>query len=148
MEAIPHLKRSEVEPFIQVLEVVRGSGLLEKYDVDVAARIADVQEQVRTVAARYYGQKRQELHATPGVNKALPHLLMTDEIEKAAKLLDKRFPEPLLGYACVLVSRVVLDLPDERLADNWTSSLWSSRSRCQTSSWTWTSRGNGYSRTQ
>lgn len=95
-----------MEPFIQVLEVVRGSGLLEKYDVDVAARIADVQEQVRTVAARYYGQKRQELHATPGVNRALPQLLMTDEIEKAAKLLDKRFPEPLLGYACVLVSCV------------------------------------------
>lgn len=106
MEAIPHLKRSEVEPYLQVLEVVRGSGLLEKYDVDVAARIADVQEQVRTVAGRYYGQKREELHATPGVNRALPHLLMTDEIEKAAKLLDKRFPEPLLGYACVLSCRV------------------------------------------
>lgn len=55
------------------------------------------------MAARYYGQKRQELLETSGANKALPHLLMTDEIEKAAKLLDKRFPGPLLGYACVLV---------------------------------------------
>ncbi|KAH9837722.1 uncharacterized protein C8Q71DRAFT_754139 [Rhodofomes roseus] len=110
MEAIPNLKQSEVAPYIHILEVVRASGLLEKYDVDVAARIADVQEQVRTVAARYYGQKREELHATPGVNKALPHLLMTDEIEKAAKLLDKRFPEPLLGYAQLDIVSLVVDI--------------------------------------
>lgn len=37
-----------------------------------------------------------------GVNRALPLLLLTDEVEKAAKLLDKRFPESILG---------VLDLP-------------------------------------
>lgn len=103
MDAIPNLKASEVAPFIHILETVRASGLLEKYDVDVAARVTDVQEHVHTVAARYYGLKREELLATPGVNQALPHLLMTDEIEKAAKLLDKRFPEPILGYACVSV---------------------------------------------
>ncbi len=40
----------------------------------------------------------QELSSAPGVNRALPLLLMTDEIEKSAKLLDKRFPEPILGY--------------------------------------------------
>ena len=37
-----------------------------------------------------------------GVNRTLPLLFLTDEIEKAAKLLDKRFPDPLLGH---------LDLP-------------------------------------
>ncbi|KZT68058.1 hypothetical protein DAEQUDRAFT_766639 [Daedalea quercina L-15889] len=110
MEAIPNLKASEVAPYIHILEVVRGSGLLEKYDVDVAARIADVQEQVRTVAARYYGQKREELHATSGVNMALPHLLMTDEIEKAAKQLDKRFPEPILGYAQLDIVSLVVEV--------------------------------------
>ena len=40
----------------------------------------------------------QELQCATGVNRALPMLLMTDEIEKNAKLLDKRFPDPLLGY--------------------------------------------------
>ncbi|KAH9921152.1 uncharacterized protein B0H18DRAFT_956756 [Fomitopsis serialis] len=121
MEAIPNLKQSEVAPFIHILEVVRASGLLEKYDVDVAARVADVQEQVRTVAARYYGQKRQEFLAAPGVNKALPHLLMTDEIEKAAKLLDKRFPEPILGRLDIVslvvevqVPHFLIDLDDSR----------------------------------
>ena len=99
MDSIPHLKPSEVSPYLHVLEVVRESGLLERFDVDVVARIQDVQDQVRSVAGRYYEEKNRELHSAPGVNRALPYLLMTDEIEKAAKLLDKRFPEPLLGYA-------------------------------------------------
>jgi hypothetical protein len=31
----------------------------------------------------------------------LPLLLMTDEIEKSAKSMDKKFPEPLLGWVPV-----------------------------------------------
>lgn len=98
MDAIPHLKPSEIAPYLHVLEVVRDSGLLERFDVDVTARLQDVQDQIRSVSARFYDEKNRELHSAPGVNRALPYLLMTDEIEKAAKLLDKRFPEPILGY--------------------------------------------------
>ena len=99
MDGIPSVKPSEVEPFIQVLEHIRDSGLLERFgfDLDINARMTDIQNQVRQVAMRWYGLKLQELQSAPGVNRALPLLLMTDEIEKAAKLLDKRFPEPLLG---------------------------------------------------
>lgn len=97
MESLPNLKAAEVTPYISILNHIKDSGLLERFQVDINARIADIQEQVRTVSKRVYTQKSQELHAAPGVNKALPYLLMTDEIEKAAKLLDKRFPEPLLG---------------------------------------------------
>jgi len=32
-----------------------------------------------------------------GVNRALPLLMMTDEIEKSQKLIGKRFPDPVLG---------------------------------------------------
>ena len=98
LEGLPQIKPSDVAPYLSILEIVRHSGLLERYDVDVAARIAEIQGQVREVSARWYGQKLQELQAAPGVNRALPLLLMTDEIEKNAKLLDKRFPEPVLGY--------------------------------------------------
>lgn len=98
MDSIPNLKPSEIAPYLHVLEVVRESGLLDRFDVDVVARIQDVQDQVRSVAGRFYEEKNRELHSAPGVNRALPYLLMTDEIEKSAKLLDKRFPEPLLGY--------------------------------------------------
>ncbi|KAL0952399.1 hypothetical protein HGRIS_006675 [Hohenbuehelia grisea] len=97
MDALPNLKRSDVEQYLSVLEHVRDSGLVERFDVDISARMNDVQERVRQVAALFYESKMQELQSAPGVNRALPLLLMTDELEKSAKLLDKRFPEPILG---------------------------------------------------
>ena len=98
LDGLPQIKPSDLAPYLSILEIVRDSGLLERYDVDVGQRIVEIQNQVRDVSARFYGLKLQELQSAPGVNRALPLLLMTDEIEKNAKLLDKRFPEPLLGY--------------------------------------------------
>jgi hypothetical protein len=103
MEALPNLKNSEVEPFLFVLETVRDSGLLERFEVDIHARFTDIEEQVRRVSGSYYETKIQQLQSAPGVNRALPLLLMTDELEKSAKLLSKRFPDPLLGYASVFL---------------------------------------------
>lgn len=97
MEALPGLKPSEIEPFLSILEHVRDSTLLDRFDVDINARLGDVQDRVRQVAAHVYEVKMQDLQAAPGVNRALPLLLMTDDIEKSIKLLDKRFPEPLMG---------------------------------------------------
>lgn len=100
MDAIPSLKPSEIGPYLQILEAIRESGLLERFENDMTARIADVQEQIRSVSGRWYDEKNRDLHsgAGAGANLALPLLLMTDEIEKSAKALDKRFSEPLLGY--------------------------------------------------
>jgi hypothetical protein len=97
MDKLPNLKRSDVEPYINILEHVRESGLLERFQVDMVSRLADVQEQIQLVSSNYYGTKLQELQSAPGVNRALPLLLMTDDLEKIAKQLDKRFPEPILG---------------------------------------------------
>lgn len=98
MDALPNLKPSEIEPYLVILEQVRDSGLVERYHVDINARLLDVQTRIREVSAHFYELKMHELQKAPGVNRALPLLLMTDELEKSAKLLDKRFPEPLLGY--------------------------------------------------
>ena len=97
MDAIPNIKPSDIGSFISILEDIRASGLLEGFDIDVGARLTDVQDRIRQVSALYYQTKMQELQSAPGVNRALPLLLMTDELEKSAKLLDKRFPEPILG---------------------------------------------------
>jgi hypothetical protein len=97
MDALPNLDRSALDPYLSVLEHVRDSGLLQRFNVDMRTRLADVEEQIRAVAGRSYDGKMQELQAAPGVNRALPLLLMTDVLEKTGKLLDKRFPEPLLG---------------------------------------------------
>jgi hypothetical protein len=109
MDGIPNLKPAEIEPFLAVLEhCIRDSGLLEcfGFDVDIdSARLADVEAQVPQMALRWYGLKLQELQSAPGVNYVLPLLLMTDEFEKAAKQLDKRFPdsEPILGSVVVFL---------------------------------------------
>lgn len=95
MDAIPGLKVSDIAPYVGVLEQIRDSGLVERTDIDIPARMVDIQERIRQVAAQWHETKMRELQAAPGVNRALPLLLMTDEIEKAAKLLDKRFPEPV-----------------------------------------------------
>lgn len=98
MDAIPQLKPTEITAFLSILEHVRDSGFLARFDVDVEVRLKDVQDKVKQVSAQWYETRMQEHHAQAGVNRALPLLLMTDDLEKSAKLLDKRFPEPLLGY--------------------------------------------------
>jgi len=97
MDAIPNLKRSEIQFYLDVLENVRDFGLLGRFDIDVEARVRDVREKIGQVAGGWYEEAMQEKQAQPGVNRALPLLLMTDEVEKATKGLDKRFPQPLLG---------------------------------------------------
>ena len=52
---------------------------------------------VHEVAAENIELKYRELGEQPDMNVALPLLLLSDEIEKHAKLLDKRFPTPILG---------------------------------------------------
>ncbi|KAF9074643.1 hypothetical protein BDP27DRAFT_1416051 [Rhodocollybia butyracea] len=111
MDAIPNLKPSEIEPYLSILEHVRDSGFLDRFNVDVNARLLDVQSRVRQVALESLNEKLRELQAAPGVNRALPLLLVTDEIEKSAKVLDKRFPEPILGQLDVVSLVVEVQIP-------------------------------------
>ncbi|KAG6861800.1 hypothetical protein C0995_011680 [Termitomyces sp. Mi166 len=111
MDALPNLKPSEIEPYLAILDQVRNSGLLERYHVDISARLLDVQQRIREVSGHFYELKIQELQKAPGVNRALPLLLMTDELEKSAKLLDKRFPEPLLGQLDIVSLVVEIIVP-------------------------------------
>lgn len=97
MDGIPNLKKTDIEEPIMILDMVRETGHLERFDVDIQARLEDIRERVRVVTAEWYEKKKAQLQETPGVNRALPLLLLTDELEKVAQTLDKRFPEPILG---------------------------------------------------
>ncbi|KAI9463515.1 hypothetical protein F5148DRAFT_1211265 [Russula earlei] len=101
MEALPDLKKDDILPYLDVLTQVKETGLLERFDVDIIARVQDVKERVRILAAHWFQVRMQELQSAPGVNRALPLLLMTDDLEKHAKGLDKRFPEPILHHVAV-----------------------------------------------
>jgi hypothetical protein len=97
LEAIPQVGASEIKPHLQILESIQDNRLLQRFEVDIKARIEDVKEQVKVSADAGYHKKFKELEAKPGVNRALPLLLITDEIEKWAKMLDKAFKVPVLG---------------------------------------------------
>ncbi|KAJ8074784.1 hypothetical protein PM082_019109 [Marasmius tenuissimus] len=111
MDALPGLKPVDIELYLHVLEHVRDSGLLERFDLDINARLADVKDKIKQMATQYYENKMQELQAAPGVNRALPLLFLTDELEKSAKLLDKRFPEPILGELDIVSLMVEVEVP-------------------------------------
>ncbi|KAI0033497.1 hypothetical protein K488DRAFT_84857 [Vararia minispora EC-137] len=96
MESIPRLKQEDIMPFVEVLTQLRESNLLDRFEDDIEMRIKDIQDRARTVSAQYYSRKMFDLQSAQGVNKALPLLFMTDDIEQCTKLLDKRFGEPLL----------------------------------------------------
>jgi hypothetical protein len=101
IEGIPHIKRDDLLQYLDVLSQLQETGLLERFQDDIAQRVADICDRVRVVASQYYQQKLFELNSAPGVNKALPLLFTTDDIEKCAQQLDKRFPEPFLEYVIV-----------------------------------------------
>ncbi|KAI0318044.1 hypothetical protein OF83DRAFT_1118175 [Amylostereum chailletii] len=112
MDAVPHLSPDDVMHYLDVLAQLKETSLLERFDVDIEARVQDIRDRVRTISAQFYQQKMLELQAAPGVNRALPLLLMTDELEKVTKTMDKRFPEPILENVdlVALVVEVVVPL--------------------------------------
>ena len=101
MEMLPDLKKEDILHYLDVLAQVKETGLLERFDVDIIARVQDIKERVGMVGLNWYQGRIQELQSTAGVNRALPLLLMTDDIEKRGKALDKRFPEPILHHTPV-----------------------------------------------
>jgi len=98
MDGLPNLKPSVVQPYLSILDHVRESGLIDRFEADMSVRLSDLTMHIQDIAVHYYQEKMNPLQAAPGGNITLPLLLMTDELEKAAKLLDKRFPDPLVGY--------------------------------------------------
>ncbi|KAI0255552.1 hypothetical protein BJV78DRAFT_1176690, partial [Lactifluus subvellereus] len=109
-EALPDLKKDDLLAFIPVLTQDKDTGLLERFDVDIIARMQDIKGRVCGLATYWYQIRIQEWQSTPGVNRALPLLLMTDDLEKHAKTLDKRFPEPILQHVPVGLGGPPVDL--------------------------------------
>jgi hypothetical protein len=51
MEVLPDLKKDDILPYLDVLAQVKETDLLERFDVDIIARVHDVKERVRALAA-------------------------------------------------------------------------------------------------
>ncbi|KAF9221715.1 hypothetical protein BS17DRAFT_784553 [Gyrodon lividus] len=111
METIPNLKVSEIQPYLKVLDHVRESGLINRFEADIGTRLLDLEDHIKMLSTQYYQEKIRKIQAAPGVNCALPLLLMTDELEKVTKQLDKRFSEPLLGRIDIVSLVVEVTVP-------------------------------------
>ncbi|KAF8315851.1 hypothetical protein DL93DRAFT_2125393 [Clavulina sp. PMI_390] len=98
-ENLENIKPDEINPAVQIIESIRDTGLLDRIpDFKIEDRFNDLGNRVRAAAAQQYSLKVQELFAAQvGVNRAIPLLLLTDWIEKQAKVFDSRFPDPLFG---------------------------------------------------
>ncbi|KAG9012965.1 hypothetical protein FRB90_006371 [Tulasnella sp. 427] len=116
LEDITKLKPEKISPYVQVLDIVQLSGLVGRYKADIDARLNDLADRVRVQAVHQYTDKNYELMSTSDPNRALPLLQLTDHLEKQAKLLDKRFPKPILGrldlVSLALESQIPLFLTD------------------------------------
>lgn len=106
MDGLPNIKLSAVQPYLSILDQIRESGLIDHFEADISARLSDLTTHIQDVAVQYYQEKIKSLQAAPGGNLSLPLLLMTDELEKATKQLDKRFPDPIVGYDLCMMHRL------------------------------------------
>ncbi|KAG9029922.1 hypothetical protein FRB95_004718 [Tulasnella sp. JGI-2019a] len=113
---ITSLKNDHIAPYVDILKIVRESGLIERYSADIDARLHDLTDRVRIQAVHQYTDKNYELMTQNAGQIALPLLLLTDHLEKQARLLDKRFPEAILGridlVSLTLESQMPLFLTD------------------------------------
>ncbi|KAG8760622.1 hypothetical protein FRC14_002468 [Serendipita sp. 396] len=96
-EQLPYLKRKAISPYLSILERVKASGLLEIYDVDIAARIGELSDRIRILAMHHYTDKSSGILSNPGINRALPLILLSEGLEEVATKLHQTFKQPLLG---------------------------------------------------
>ncbi|KAG8908782.1 hypothetical protein FRB99_003020 [Tulasnella sp. 403] len=97
LENIMGLKAELLKPYVNILDTLRSSNLVKRSEVDIEGRLNDLADRVRTQAVCQYTDKNYELTNKPEANRAIPLLNLADYPEKQAKLLNKRFPEPILG---------------------------------------------------
>ena len=99
LDALPNLSRKATAPFLNILDRTQMSGLLERYQVDIDARMGELSDRVRIIAVHHYTDTSQEVfRQQTGVNRALPFLLLSDSLEALTKKLDKAYSEPILGF--------------------------------------------------
>lgn len=96
-EQLPNLKRKAISPFLGILERVKGTGVLEMYEIDVSARMRELSDRIRILAMHHYTDKSSGILTDPGVNRALPFILLSEGLEEVASKLDQTFKQPLLG---------------------------------------------------
>lgn len=115
------LKPDAVLPYDDILRMIHGHELLARYEDEINNRLGELMDHIRTLAVHEYTELSSDMLGTEDPDRAYPLLELLGRVEKTAKLLDKRFGEPLTGnvdiVSLVVESQVPLylgDLEDQR----------------------------------
>jgi hypothetical protein len=98
---IHNVEKDEIQPYIALIQDLHGSGLVKKNGnheeegVDLSQYAEDLKDRIRIMAIHDYTAKTTDLFSQPIDNEIIPLIDLLDWIEKGAKRIDKRYPEPI-----------------------------------------------------
>ncbi|KAF8603980.1 hypothetical protein BDV93DRAFT_522773 [Ceratobasidium sp. AG-I] len=121
VKELSKLKPDAIMPYDDILRLIHGHKLLARYEDEINNRLRELSDHIRTTAVHEYTELSNDLLGVEDPDRAFPLLELSTRVEKTAKLLDKRFAEPLTGgvdiVSLVVESQVPLylgDLEDQR----------------------------------
>ncbi|CEL56741.1 putative protein C11E3,02c OS=Schizosaccharomyces pombe (strain 972 / ATCC 24843) GN=SPAC11E3.02c PE=4 SV=1 [Rhizoctonia solani AG-1 IB] len=107
--------------FDDILRMIHGHELLARYEDEIANRLRELSDHVRTTAVHEYTETSNDVFGLEDPDISFPLLELSTKVEKTAKKLDKQFGEPLTGnidlVSLVVESQIPLylgDLEDQR----------------------------------
>ncbi|CAO1615966.1 unnamed protein product [Parajaminaea phylloscopi] len=119
---IHNVDPQEIHPYVAMAEELHESQLVRtNHDVngppvELERHVEELRDGIRIMAIHEYTAKTTELFSQAVDNEVVPLVQLLDWLEKGAKRLDKRYPEPILGHIDpvqhVLEKQVTLFLDD------------------------------------
>ncbi|CAE7224588.1 unnamed protein product [Rhizoctonia solani] len=115
------LNPSVIMTFDDILRMIHGHELLTRYEDEIANRLRELSDHIRTTAVHEYTEMSNDVFGLEDPDISFPLLELSTKVEKTAKKLDKQFGEPLTGgvdfVSLVVESQIPLylgDLEDQR----------------------------------
>ncbi len=119
---IHNVETEEIQPYLTMLQDLHSSGFvrrdkrLDAEPVAIESHVEELKDAIRIMAIHEYTAKTTELFSQVVTNEVVPLVQLLDWLEKGAKRLDKRYPEPVLGsvdpVSLLLEKQVPLFLDD------------------------------------
>ena len=117
-----NVEPDEIQPYLLLLQDLHATGFvrnerrLEAETIALESHVEELKDAVCIMAIHQYTAKTTELFSQIVTNEVVPLVQLLDWLEKGAKRLDKKYPEPLLQsvdpVSLVLEKQVPLFLDD------------------------------------
>nr|CDI56491.1 cytoplasm protein [Melanopsichium pennsylvanicum 4] len=119
---IHNAETEEIQPYLVMIQDLHSTGFVrtdkrfEAEPVTLESHVEELKDAIRIMAIHEYTAKTTELFSSAVTNEVVPLVQLLDWLEKGAKRLDKRYPEPVLGsidpVSLLLEKQVPLFLDD------------------------------------